>query len=73
MLNIISIIFGVIAVPFLLIGLVPLFGWTNWFWLAIPAIGAVLGAMSSKKAGLKLNLVVGAIMVVRLMIGGGIF
>ena len=72
MLNAFSIILGVIGIPLAILGFLPFFGWTNWFWLIVPVIGVILGAMSSKKAGFKLNLVVGGIMVLRLVLGGGI-
>ncbi|MCM8558463.1 hypothetical protein [Sphingomicrobium sediminis] len=73
MLNLLSLILGIVGIPLLIIGLVPFFGWTNWIWLIVPAVGAILGAVSSSNSGFKLNLVVGAIMVIRLMLGGGIF
>lgn len=73
MLNIISIVFGVVGIPLAILGFLPFLGWTNWFWLIVPVIGVILGAMSRKKAGFKLNLVVGGIMIVRLLLGGGLF
>lgn len=72
MLNIISIIIGLVGIPLTLIGLVPFLGWTNWIWLIVPVIGAIVGALSSSKGGLILNLVVLGIMATRLSIGGGI-
>ncbi|MBW0145754.1 hypothetical protein [Sphingomicrobium clamense] len=72
MLNIISIIIGLIGAVLAVIGLVPLLGWTNWIWLIVPVIGAVLGQLSSSDKGRNLNLIVLAIMAVRLMIGGGV-
>lgn len=72
MLNIVSIIIGLIGLVLAIIGLVPLLGWTNWIWLIVPAIGAGVGALSSSTKGRNLNLVVLGIMAVRLMIGGGV-
>ena len=72
MLNILSIVIGLIGAVLALIGLVPFLGWTNWIWLIVPVIGAIIGALSSSKGGLILNLVVIGIMAVRLSIGGGI-
>ena len=72
MLNIISIIIGLVGAVLAVIGLVPLLGWTNWIWLIVPVIGAVVGQLSGSTKGRNLNLIVGGIMVVRLMLGGGI-
>lgn len=72
MLNILSIIIGLIGAVLAVIGLVPLLGWTNWIWLIVPVIGAVVGQLSGSDKGRNLNLIVGGIMVVRLILGGGI-
>ena len=72
MLNIVSIIIGLIGLVLAIIGLVPLLGWTNWIWLIVPVIGAGVGALSSSTKGRNFNLVVLGIMAVRLMIGGGV-
>ena len=72
MLNIFSILIGLLGGLLAIIGLVPFLGWTNWIWLIVPVIGAIVGAISKEKSGLTLNLVVIAIMAVRLSIGGGI-
>ncbi|WP_265530587.1 hypothetical protein [Sphingomicrobium marinum] len=50
----------------------PFLGWTNWIWLIVPVIGAAVGQASANKAGRNFNLLVLAIMAVRLVIGGGI-
>lgn len=73
MLNILSIIIGIVAAMLAIVGLVPFFGWTNWIWLIVPVIGAVVGQLSGSNKGRNLNLIVGGIMVVRLMLGGGVF
>lgn len=72
MLNIISIVIGLVGLVLAIIGMVPLLGWTNWIWLIVPAIGAGIGALSSSTRGRNFNLVVLGIMAVRLMVGGGV-
>ncbi|MEN3972934.1 hypothetical protein WJS89_09675 [Sphingomicrobium sp. XHP0235] len=72
MLNIVSILIGIIAIPFLIIGQVPLFGWTNLFWVIIPIIGVIVGALSSKTSGRNFNAIILVLMVLRLVLLGGI-
>jgi len=53
--------------------MLPLLGWLNWIVLPIAVVGAGFGAISSSNGGRNFCLVVFAIAVVRLMLGGGIF
>lgn len=72
--NIASIVLGVIAVLALLVGFIPLLGWTIWFLvLPVALIGVVLGVMSRERGGLTLNVVVLVLAALRLFLGGGIF
>lgn len=73
MLNIVSILVGLVALIFAIPGLIPLLGWMNWLALPIVAVGLVIGFLSSKNTGRNLNLIVLVIAVVRLSLGGGIF
>jgi TRAP-type mannitol/chloroaromatic compound transport system permease small subunit len=73
MLNISSIVIGVIALLLAIFAFIPLLGWANWIIIPIAIVGLALGAMSKKTAGRNLNIVVIVIGVVRLMLGGGIF
>jgi hypothetical protein len=73
MLNIVSIIIGVIGLILAVFAFLPLLGWANWVILPFAFIGLALGAMSKQTTGRNLNIVVVAIGVVRLMLGGGIF
>jgi hypothetical protein len=70
--NVISAIIGIIALIIALVGFIPLLGWLNW--LAIPAavVGLVLGLISKETSGRNINLVVLALAIVRLVLGGGI-
>ena len=72
MLNIVSIVIGLIGLVLAIVGLFPLLGWTNWLFMIVPAVGAGIGALSDSTKGRNLNLIVLGIMVVRLIIGGGI-
>jgi hypothetical protein len=51
----------------------PLLGWANWIILPMAVVGLGLGALSRSVSGRNLNIVVIAIGVLRLSIGGGIF
>ena len=73
MLNILSILVGLVALLFAIPAFLPLLGWANWLILPVAVVGLALGAMSNRNAGRNLNIVVIAIGVVRLMLGGGIF
>jgi len=72
MLNLISIVIGVIAMLFAVLAFIPLLGWANWFIIPLAMIGALLGFLSSRNSGRNLNLLVIVIGIVRLILGGGI-
>jgi hypothetical protein len=73
MFNLISILIGAIALLLAIPSTIPLLGWGNWFVLPIAVIGAGIGLLSRRNEGRNFCLIVFAIAVVRLMIGGGIF
>ncbi|MCY7338747.1 MAG: hypothetical protein LH465_02145 [Sphingomonas bacterium] len=73
MLNIVSLLIGLVALVFAAVAFLPLLGWANWLILPLAVIGAGIGAMSAGKAGRNLNLFVIVVGIIRLMIGGGIF
>ncbi len=72
MLNLASLIIGIVALILAVIAFIPLLGWANWFIIPLAIIGAVVGMISRSTAGRNLNLFVIIIRVVRLMLGGGI-
>ncbi len=72
MLNLLSIIIGIVALVLAIPSSIPLLGWGNWVVLPIAMIGAGLGALSSSNKGRNLCLVVFGIAVLRLMLGGGV-
>jgi hypothetical protein len=73
MLNLISILIGVVALLLAIPATIPLLGWANWFVLPIAVIGIGLGALSRSNGGRNFCAIVFAIAVVRLILGGGIF
>lgn len=73
MLNLASLIIGIVALIFAVIAFLPLLGWANWLIIPLAVIGAAVGMASSSNAGRNLNLFVIVVGVVRLMLGGGIF
>lgn len=72
MLNIGSLVIGVIALVLAVFAFIPLLGWANWVIIPFAVIDLALGAMSDKTSGRNLNIVVIVIGVIRLMLGGGI-
>ncbi|HSR65308.1 MAG TPA: hypothetical protein VLM17_06890 [Xanthomonadaceae bacterium] len=80
--GIISLLWGIVAICWMLLALVPLLGWMNWFLIAFAAIGAVIAAVGiaftgrerrgRAKAGLVLNALVILVALVRLHLGGGL-
>jgi hypothetical protein len=72
MLNVISILIGVVALLLAIPSAIPLLGWGNWVVLPIAVIGAGIGALSRSNHGRNLCLVVFVVACLRLMLGGGI-
>ena len=72
MLNIISILIGLVAFVFAVPAFLPLLGWANWLIIPVAVIGAALGMAGRGTAGRNLNLFVIVVGIVRLMLGGGI-
>jgi len=73
MLNLLSILFGILALVLAIPAFLPLLGWANWIIIPIAVVGLALGAMSSSNIGRNLNIVVIIVCVGRLMLGGGLF
>jgi hypothetical protein len=80
--GLISIVWGLFAVLWMLLALVPLLGWGNWFLIPFAAVGLVIAALgmvfsrsghrSRAKAGLVINALVILVAIVRLHLGGGV-
>jgi hypothetical protein len=70
--NVISVIIGIAALALALVGFIPLLGWLNWLVIPAAVVGLVIGLLSEKTSGRNINIVVLALAIVRLMLGGGI-
>jgi hypothetical protein len=73
MLNLVSIVVGVVALPVMLLGLIPFLGGLNYLVIPLAVLGAALGALSDSNTGRNLNLIVLLVGFVRLWLGGFIF
>ena len=72
MLNVLSILVGIVALLLAIPSTIPLLGWGNWLVLPIAVVGIGLGALSRSNGGRNFCLIVFAIAVIRLILGGGI-
>ena len=72
MLNLVSILLGLVALLLAIPSAIPFLGWGNWVVLPIAVIGIGFGALSRSNHGRNFCLVVFAIAALRLMLGGGI-
>ena len=72
MLNILSLLIGLLAIPWVLLASLPFIGAVNWLVIPWALLGLFLGAVSSRNSGRNLNLIVLLVAVVRLWIGGGL-
>ncbi len=80
--GLISVLWGIVAMIWMVIVLVPLLGWGNWLLIPFAAVGAIIAAIGilftspgnrgRAKTGLVLNGIVIVVGIVRLGIGGGI-
>lgn len=72
MLNLLSILVGLVALVLGVLAFFPFLGWAYWVIIPIALVGLALGVVSSGNTGRNLNLVVIVIGVVRLVLGGGL-
>ena len=73
MLNIVSIIIGVVALLFAIPAFLPVLALAYYLIIPLAIVGAIVGAASSSNAGRNLNLFVIVVGVLRLMLTGGLF
>jgi hypothetical protein len=73
MLNVASLIIGLVALVCAAVAFLPFLGWANWLILPLAVMGAGIGQMSGTgRSGRNLNLFVILVGIVRLSLGGGI-
>lgn len=80
--GLISLLWGIFAMIWMVIALIPFLGWGNWFLIPFAAVGAIIAAIGiavsspgergRAKTGLVLNGLVIVVAVARLVLGGGI-
>jgi hypothetical protein len=80
--GLISLLWGIVAMVWMVLALIPLLGWGNWFLIPFAAVGAIIAAIGvlftsagnrgRAKTGLVLNGIVIVVAIGRLMLGGGI-
>jgi hypothetical protein len=73
MLNVISILIGLVALLLGVLAFFPFLGWAYWAIIPLALIGLACGQLSAARSGRNLNLIVVLIGIARLMLGGGIF
>lgn len=71
MLNLISILIGILAFLFAIIAFIPLFGWAYWVIIPLAMLGLLIGFLSDKTTGRNLNFLIVLIGAFRLFLGGG--
>ncbi len=72
MLNIFSLLIGVVTLVLAAIAFIPPLGAANWLIIPIALVGLALGQLSSSRSGRNLNLIVIVIAMIRLSFFGGI-
>ena len=80
--GLISLLWGIFAMLWMILALIPLLGWGNWFLIPFAAVGAIIAAVGialtspqkrgRAKAGLVLNALVIVVATARLLLGGGL-
>ncbi|TDK18568.1 hypothetical protein E2F46_17260 [Luteimonas aestuarii] len=80
--GLISLLWGIVSMCWMVVALIPLLGWGNWFLIPFAAVGAAIGAIGvlftrsgrngRARAGLLLNGIAIVVGIVRLALGGGV-
>lgn len=80
--GLISVVWGIVALLWMVLAFIPLLGWGNWFMIPFAVVGAIIAAIGMAlsspgnrgraKTGLILNVVAIVVGAMRLSLGGGI-
>lgn len=72
--NLVSILFGIVALAIALVGIlpIPILPLVNWIALPIALVGLVFGLLSRHQSGRNVNLLVILVSGLRLMLTGGL-
>lgn len=80
--GLLSLLWGIFALLWMLLAFIPLLGWGNWFMIPFAVVGVIVAAIGiaittpgkrgRAKTGLVLNILAIAIGAFRLLLGGGI-
>lgn len=80
--GLLSLLWGLVSIMWMIIAFIPLLGWGNWFMIPFAGLGAILAGVAfamtapanrgRAKAGLILNAIALIVGVIRLQMGGGI-
>ena len=71
--QILSVLIGLVCAVLLVPGLIPLLGWLQWAVLAGCVLGIIVGSFCQRKIGLTINVAVALVAALRLFLGGGVF
>lgn len=67
-----SVLVGLFAAIWLVLGIIPFFGWVLWPVLVLCVLGIILGSFPARKVGLTINVAVAIVAALRLFLGGGL-
>lgn len=80
--GLISVLWGIVALLWMMLAFIPLLGWGNWFMIPFAVVGAIIAAIGMAlsspgnrgraKTGLILNVVAIVVGAIRLSLGGGL-
>ena len=80
--GLISVVWGIVAMLWMVLAFIPLLGWGNWFMIPFAVVGAIIAAIGMAlsspanrgraKTGLILNVVAIVVGAIRLSLGGGL-
>lgn len=72
MLSVLASLIGLVALALMIPTVIPFLGWANWLIVPVALFGAAIGSFSEKNFGRNFCLIVAAIGIFRLFLGGGI-